>query len=72
MYLCVRGVYFASFYDFNNLFWNCSDIVVFCCFLFLFFFTTYTTTEDTMYRCVNFKNSICIVTSDRNGKSQSR
>ena len=29
MYLCVRGINFASFYDFDILFWNCSDSVVF-------------------------------------------
>jgi len=28
-YLCVRGIDFASFYDFSIGFWNCSDSVVF-------------------------------------------
>jgi len=35
MYLCARGIDFASFYDFVIEFWNCSDSVVF---LFFFFF----------------------------------
>ena len=35
MYFCVSGIDFASFYDFDILFWNCSDSVVF---LFLLFF----------------------------------
>ena len=29
MYLYVRGIHFDSFYDFDILFWNCSDSVVF-------------------------------------------
>jgi len=29
MYLCVRGIDFASFYDFAIGLWNCSDSVVF-------------------------------------------
>ena len=28
LYLCVRGIYFASFYDFSNVYCNCSDNVV--------------------------------------------
>ena len=32
MYLCVGGIDFASFYDFDILFWNRSDSVVFCFF----------------------------------------
>ena len=35
MYLCVRGIDSASFYDFDILFWNCSDSVEF---FFFFFF----------------------------------
>ena len=33
MYICVKGIDFASFYDFCIGFWNCSDSVVFCVFL---------------------------------------
>ena len=29
MYLCVRGIHLTSFYDFDILFSNCSDDVVF-------------------------------------------
>jgi len=29
MYMCVRVIDFASFYDFSITFWNCSDSVVF-------------------------------------------
>ena len=33
VYLCVyRGVDFASFYDFDILFWNCTDRMVFLTF----------------------------------------
>jgi hypothetical protein len=32
--LCVWGVYFASFYDFDIWFWNCSDSVGTFCFSF--------------------------------------
>ena len=28
LYLCVRGIYFAYFYDFSNVYCNCSDNVV--------------------------------------------
>ena len=30
MYLCVRGIDFASFYDFYIRFGNCSNSLVFC------------------------------------------
>ena len=29
MHLCIRGIDFASFYDFDIWFWNCSDSVIF-------------------------------------------
>jgi hypothetical protein len=29
MYLCVRGIDFASFYDFSIVFWKCSHSVIF-------------------------------------------
>jgi len=29
MYMCVRCINFASFYDFSVEFWNCSDSVVY-------------------------------------------
>ena len=29
IYLCIRGIDFASFYDFDIWFWNCFDIVSF-------------------------------------------
>jgi hypothetical protein len=32
MYLCVRGIDFVSFYDFDIWFWKCSVSVVFLCF----------------------------------------
>jgi hypothetical protein len=32
MYLCVRGIYFATFYGFSTGFWKCSDSVVFIVF----------------------------------------
>ena len=35
MYLCVRGIDSASFYDFDILFWNCSDSVEFFVFFIL-------------------------------------
>ena len=35
MYLCVRGITFASFYDFAIGFWNCSVSVVFFVFHFI-------------------------------------
>ena len=36
MYLCVRDIEFASFYDFSIGFWNCSDSVIgFCVFRFI-------------------------------------
>lgn len=48
MYLCVRGVEFASFYDFDMLFWNCSDDVLYNLFVFHFvsaiFFLSYIVT----------------------------
>jgi hypothetical protein len=34
MYLCVRGIDFASFYDFDTGFWKSSDSVVFSVFPF--------------------------------------
>jgi hypothetical protein len=34
-YLCVRGTYFASFYNYDNWIWNCSDSVVFFVFHFI-------------------------------------
>jgi hypothetical protein len=35
MYLCVRGINVASFYDFSIGFWKCSDSVVFFAFRFI-------------------------------------
>ena len=35
MYLCVRGIGFASFYDLSIGFWNCSGNVVFLVFILL-------------------------------------
>jgi len=35
MYLCARGINFASFYAFSIGFWNCTDIVAFFVFHFL-------------------------------------
>ena len=35
MYLCISGIDFSSFYDFDIWFWNCSDSVIF--FVFLWF-----------------------------------
>jgi hypothetical protein len=39
MYLCVRSIDFASFYDFDIWYWNCSDSVVFLHFILLYFQT---------------------------------
>ena len=33
MYLCVRGIDFASFYDFDIWFWNCSNSGIFSHFI---------------------------------------
>ena len=41
MYLCVRGIHFVSFYDFDIWFWKCSVSVV-------FFFPLYTGTISVM------------------------
>ena len=35
LYLYVRSIDFPSFYDFDILFWNCSDSVVFFIFHFI-------------------------------------
>jgi hypothetical protein len=34
---CVKGTDFASFYDFSNGCWSCSDSGIFCVFHFIFF-----------------------------------
>ena len=36
MYLCVRDINFAFFYDFSIGFWNCSDRMVLLFFLIIF------------------------------------
>ena len=35
MYLCIKGINFVSFYDFDILFWNCSDSVIYFVFHFI-------------------------------------
>ena len=35
MFMRVNGIDFASFYDFDIVFWNCSDSVVFFAFHFI-------------------------------------
>ena len=35
MYFCAKGIDFASFYDFDIWFWNCSDSAVFFVFHFI-------------------------------------
>jgi hypothetical protein len=35
MYMSVKGIDFATFYDFDIVFWNCSDNVVFFVFHFI-------------------------------------
>ena len=35
MYLCINGINFVSFYDFDILFWNCSDSVIYFVFHFI-------------------------------------
>ena len=37
MYLCVRGINFASLYKFSNGIWNCSDSIVFLVYHFILF-----------------------------------
>jgi hypothetical protein len=41
MYICVMGIDFASFYEFPNGFYNCSESVVF----FVFYFMSYQSTS---------------------------
>ena len=51
MYLCVRGVDFASLYDFDISFLNCSDSVVFFC---VVHFITGIYCESTFIGCHQF------------------
>ena len=48
VYVCVRGIEFASFYDFNILFCNCSDSFSFVCVFVLIIYDSieYTSRDD--------------------------
>jgi hypothetical protein len=52
VYVCVRGIEFPSFYDFNILFCNCSDSFSFVCVFMLIIYDSieYTSRDDI---CVN-------------------
>ena len=52
VYVCVRGIEFPSFYDFNILFCNCSDSFSFVCVFVLIIYDSieYTSRDDI---CVN-------------------
>jgi hypothetical protein len=41
MYLCVKGIDFAPFYDCSILFWICFDCSIVHCFLFIIFYYYY-------------------------------
>jgi Ca2+/Na+ antiporter len=38
MYLCVRGIYYALFYDFSLGFWNCSHNMFFLLLIYVFLY----------------------------------
>ena len=50
MYLCVRGIDFVSFYDFDICFYNYSDGVVSCVLLFLLFILIFRTEQQNYFK----------------------
>ena len=61
MYLCDRGIYFASFYDFDIGFWNCSDSVDFFAFSILLFMQGFL---KFIMRDKNLTNSLLLISTD--------
>ena len=55
VYVCARGISFASYYDFSIGYWNCSDSVAFC-----LHFIERKLTSYTLFRYLHLKHS-CVI-----------